>query len=101
MLLIFVAVLIGAAVFIAVTYTRFHREAQVSRDRLLAGSEMLKTDHSDIEYAVQGDGTPVLSLHGAGGGYDQGLWAAKMAFGDGYKIVSVSRYGYLHTPVPK
>ena len=67
----------------------------------MAGSDMLKTDHGDIEYSVQGDGTPVLSLHGAGGGYDQGLWAAKMAFDDGYKIVSISRYGYLRTPIPK
>jgi hypothetical protein len=101
MFLIFVAVFIGAAVFVALTYTRFRREAQVRRARLLAGSDMLKTDHGDIEYAVQGDGTPVLSLHGAGGGYDQGLWAAKMAFDDGYKIVSISRYGYLRTPIPK
>jgi pimeloyl-ACP methyl ester carboxylesterase len=98
---IFVAVFIVAAVFVALPYTQFHREAQVRRARLLAGSEMLKTDHGDIEYAVQGDGTTVLSLHGAGGGYDQGLWAAKLAFGDDYKIVSVSRYGYLRTPIPK
>jgi hypothetical protein len=84
--LIFVAVLIGAAVLIALTYTRFHREVQVRKNRLLAGSNMLNTDHGDIECAVQGDGTPVFSLHAAGGGYDQGLWAAKMAFGAGYKI---------------
>lgn len=74
---------------------------QVRTARLLAGSDMLETDHGHIEYAVQGEGTPVLSLHGAGGGYDQGLWAAKMAFAQGYKIVSVSRYGYLGIPIPK
>jgi hypothetical protein len=78
MFLIFVAVFIGAAAFVALTYTRFRGEAQVSKVRLLAGSDMLKTDYGDIEYAVQGDGTPVLSLHGASGGYDQGLWVAKM-----------------------
>jgi pimeloyl-ACP methyl ester carboxylesterase len=101
MFLIFVAVFIGVVVLVAFTYTRFHRDVQVRRDRLLAGSDMLKTDHGDIEYAIQGDGTPVLSLHGAGGGYDQGLWVAKLAFGHDYKIVSVSRYGYLRTPIPK
>jgi pimeloyl-ACP methyl ester carboxylesterase len=41
-----------------------------------------------------------LLLHGAGGGYDQGLWLGKLALGDGYKFVAVSRYGYLRTPIP-
>jgi pimeloyl-ACP methyl ester carboxylesterase len=92
-----------AAVFVALTYPRYRREMHVAKARLLAGSEILKTDHGDIEYAVQGDGTPVLSLHGAGSGsgYDQGLWLSKMALGDGYKLISVSRYGYLRTPIPQ
>lgn len=38
MFLIVVAVFIGAAVFVTLTYTRFHREAQVRRASLLAGS---------------------------------------------------------------
>ncbi|MFY9201034.1 MAG: hypothetical protein ACOX7X_08000 [Methanosarcina flavescens] len=25
-------------------------------------------------------------LHGSGGGYDQGLWAGKVFFGDGHKF---------------
>ena len=100
--LIILTVFIGvAAFFVALTYPRYHREMRVRRTRLLAGSDMLKTDQGDIEYTVQGQGTPVMSLHGAGGGYDQGLWAAKMAFGEGYEIISVSRYGYLRTPIPK
>jgi pimeloyl-ACP methyl ester carboxylesterase len=102
MFLIIVAGVIGiTAVFHTVTYPRYHREMEAAKARLLADSELLTTGHGDIEYAVQGEGTPVLSLHGAGGGYDQGLWAAKMAFGDGYKIISVSRFGYLRSPIPK
>jgi pimeloyl-ACP methyl ester carboxylesterase len=99
--LIIVAVFIGAAAaFVAFTYPGCHRELQSKTARLLAGSDILKTEQGDIEYAVQGEGAPVLSLHGAGGGYDQGLWAARMTFGDDYKIVSVSRYGYLRSPIP-
>ena len=98
---IVVAVVISvAAVFIVLTYPRCRRELNTAKSRLLAGSEVLKTSHGDIEYAVQGEGTPVLSLHGAGGGYDQGLWLAKLALGDGYKFIAVSRYGYLRTPIP-
>lgn len=90
-----------AAVLIALTYPRCHREMKAARARLLAGSTVLKTDHGDVEYAIEGDGPPVLSLHGAGGGYDQGLWAARIALGDGHRIISVSRYGYLRTPIPR
>lgn len=90
-----------AAVFVALTYPRYHREMQAAKARLFAGSEILKTDHGDLEYTVRGEGTPVLTLHGAGGGYDQGLWFGRLALGDGYKFISVSRYGYLRTPIPQ
>ncbi|HWQ56880.1 MAG TPA: alpha/beta hydrolase [Bryobacteraceae bacterium] len=97
-----IAVIAGAAaISIALTYRPYHREMKAAKARLLACGTILKTDHGDVEYAIEGEGTPVLSLHGAGGGYDQGLWAAKMAFGDGHKLISVSRYGYLRTPIPQ
>jgi pimeloyl-ACP methyl ester carboxylesterase len=89
-----------AAVFVAQTYPHYRREMYAAKARLLAGSEILRTGHGDIEYAVRGEGTPVLALHGAGGGYDQGLWLGNLALGDGYKFISVSRYGYLRTPIP-
>lgn len=98
-------ILVGATGFagglVALTYPRYHREMRSARARLLAGSRILKTDHGDIEYAVQGGGPPVLSLHGAGGGYDQALWLGKVALGEGYRFISVSRYGYLRTPIPQ
>ena len=101
MALIIVAVVICiAAVFVALTYPHYHREMKATKARLLAGSAILETDQGDLEYAVQGEGTPVLSLHGAGGGYDQGLWLGKLTLGEGYKFISVSRYGYLRTPIP-
>src|SRR3974390_675416 len=101
-LLITLAAFIGViAILLALTYPRFHREMQARKARLLADSQILKTAHGEIEYTVQGDGTPVLSLPGAGGGYDQGLWIARTAFGDNYKIISLSRFGYLRSPIPK
>lgn len=101
MALIIVAVVICiAAVFVALTYPRYRREMHAARAHLLAGSEILKADRGDIEYAIEGEGIPVLSLHGAGGGYDQGLWLGRLALGEGYKFIAVSRYGYLRTPIP-
>jgi pimeloyl-ACP methyl ester carboxylesterase len=101
-LLIIVAILIviiGAIVI--VTYPRYSRGMKAAREHLQADSKILNTDQGSIEYTVKGEGTPVLMLHGAGGGYDQGLWAGKLYLGDGYQFISVSRYGYLRSPSPK
>jgi pimeloyl-ACP methyl ester carboxylesterase len=70
-------------------------------DERLSTSEFLTTPQGNIEYAVKGEGMPVLLLHGAGGGFDFGLWTGKVFFGKNYKIISVSRYGYLRSPVPE
>jgi pimeloyl-ACP methyl ester carboxylesterase len=101
-LLIIIAVLVCVAiVFFIMTYPSYYREMRGARDRLLAGSKVLKTDQGDIEYSVKGEGTPVLLLHGAGGGYDQGLWSGKIGLGQaGYKFISVSRFGFLRSPIP-
>ena len=86
----------------AITYVRFRAEISEAREKVLAGSEILKTDHGDIEYAVKGEGPPVLVLHGAGGGYDQGLLLpGRISFGDSFKLISVSRFGYLRSPIPE
>ena len=99
--LIIVAAAAGLAVaFVAVNYPRYHREMRAAESRILAGSQLLRTSHGEIEFAVQGSGPPVLVLHGAGGGYDQGLSLGRLALGEGYRLVAVSRYGYLRSPIP-
>lgn len=101
-LLISVIILVGIVVaFLALTYPQYNSEMSAIKDHIMAGSEIFKTDRGDIEYAVTGEGIPVLFLHGAGGGYDQGLWGGKVYLGDGYKFVSVSRYGFLRSTIPK
>lgn len=100
-LLIILACLICATVIlIALTYPNYHDTKTEVQKRLLTNSNILKTDYEDIEYAVKGEGTPILMLHGAGGGYDQGLWLGKVFFGNDYKFISVSRYGYLRSSLP-
>ncbi|NJD54005.1 MAG: alpha/beta hydrolase [Candidatus Methanoperedens sp.] len=71
----------------------------LAKERIKTG-EILKTPAGEIEYSVEGEGTPMLLLHGAGGGFDQGLWMKKVFLEDKYKFISVSRYGFLRSPIP-
>ena len=101
-ILIIAAVIICAIVLlVGLTYPEYHDAMTETQQQLNANSHILETEYGDIEYSVQGEGTPVLMIHGAGGGYDQGLWLGKVFFGNDYRFISVSRYGYLRTPVPE
>lgn len=100
MILITLIIVSGTVfLFFALTYPDYHCEMSLTKERLKT-SEILKTPDGEIEYAVKGEGTPVLLLHGAGGGFDQGLWMRKVFLEDKYKFISVSRYGFLRSPIP-
>jgi len=72
---------------------------RAAREKLLAGSQVIQTPSGLIEYASVGDGYPVLMVHGAGGGYDQGLLLGEF-LGDDFRQIAISRFGYLRTPLP-
>ncbi len=57
------------------------------------------TARGPVEYAVFAEGPAVIALHGAMGGYDQGLILARTIGPPGYRYVAVSRPGYLGTPL--
>jgi pimeloyl-ACP methyl ester carboxylesterase len=90
----FLAALVGALVFN--TYSRNLQEARIAAQ---TGSMLLYTAEGPVEYAERGEGTPALVIHGAGGGWDQGLFIAEM-LGPGLRVIAPSRFGYLRTPVP-
>jgi pimeloyl-ACP methyl ester carboxylesterase len=85
-------------VLLLTLYFQYRGEIAVARQRVLDGSAVLSTEYGEIEYAVEGEGPAVLVIHGAGGGYDQGMLIGKKALGDGFKYISVSRFGYLQSP---
>jgi pimeloyl-ACP methyl ester carboxylesterase len=60
---------------------------------------LLNTRRGAIEYTESGEGPTVLALHGATGGYDQGQILVRTVGEPGYRYVSVSRPGYLGTPL--
>jgi pimeloyl-ACP methyl ester carboxylesterase len=58
------------------------------------------TSLGTIEYADSGTGPNLLLLHGAMGGFDQGLLLGRSAVGaKGFRFLAVSRPGYLGTPL--
>jgi pimeloyl-ACP methyl ester carboxylesterase len=59
----------------------------------------VKTALGEVEYAEIGEGSPVVALHGAMGGYDQSLLLAQTVGCSGYRYIAVSRPGYLGTPM--
>ena len=98
------ASLIALAAVIAAlgTATHFYRtDLQQARDRVSGRSQIAQTACGPIEYAVAGSGPPVLVVHGAGGGFDQGLDFGAPLVEQGFRIIAVSRFGYLGTPMPE
>lgn len=93
-----------AALLIAVAgvtiYFDFRRDIQSAYDRIASGSKIAQTACGPIEYATAGRGPAVLVVHGAGGGIDQALMFGQPLVERGFRVIAVSRFGYLRTPLP-
>lgn len=93
--------LIAMATAAGVAFVLYRNELGRLRDAVSRGSLIAKLDIGPVEYADSGAGLPLLSIHGSGGGFDQGLSLASGLVGEGFRIIAPSRYGYLRTPVPQ
>lgn len=82
-------------------YLQYCNDIQQAYQRVINGSHLLVTENGRIEYGLSGEGTPALVIHGAGGGYDQGLLMGQAFLGGGYQYIAVSRFGYLGSPLPE
>jgi len=81
-------------------YGAYRRDLTVARTRVATGSQVALTPCGPIEYASAGAGPPVLVVHGAGGGFDQGLDIGAPLVAQGFRVIAMSRFGYLRTPMP-
>jgi pimeloyl-ACP methyl ester carboxylesterase len=78
-----------------------YRSAMAAADaRLARRSSLIETVAGPLEYAVAGNGPPVMMIHGTGGGFDQGLLFANALRETGFRIVAPSRFGYLRSAFP-
>jgi 2-hydroxy-6-oxonona-2,4-dienedioate hydrolase len=78
---------------------RYRRDIGQARERV-SRSELAHASCGPIEYAQVGAGAPVLIVHGAGGGFDQGLDIGAPLARRGFRVIAMSRFGYLRTPLP-
>ncbi len=98
LLVILFSILVIGIVAVA---SRSAREIKTACERVdNLGSQVIETTCGPIEYARVGEGYPVLVVHGAMGGFDQGLWLAHGFEITNYQVISVSRFGYLRSPLP-
>lgn len=87
---------VAAAAWIGIGYAQDMRAAQAR----VAGGQVIETAVGPVEYAEEGSGSPILVIHGAAGGCDQGLLIGEMLLPDGYRMIAPSRFGYLGGGLP-
>lgn len=78
----------------------YQHDLDLAKARVASGSRLAQTACGPIEYAEAGEGSPLLVVHGAGGGFDQGLDIAAPFINRGFHVIAPSRFGYLRTPLP-
>lgn len=92
---IFVGIIFLVVLIYLIVLSLFHISRYSSRQEIVDGGKIMQLSKGPMEYAIVGEGEPMLFFHGAGGGYDQTtLLPIK-----GCKIIAPSRPGYLRTPL--
>src|ERR1051325_2374661 len=81
-------------------WRKFTAELSAEKARARRGSRIASTRFGQMEFAVAGSGPPVLVIHGAGGGFDQVLYAAQRLIAANYQVIAPSRFGYLRSSNP-
>jgi 2-hydroxy-6-oxonona-2,4-dienedioate hydrolase len=88
-------VLVLLAFAAAGTYAYFAFDLASARARVTGRSRIIETTQGTVEYATVGQGEPLLVIHGAAGGFDQGLDMTEAAARHGFELIAPSRFGYL------
>jgi 2-hydroxy-6-oxonona-2,4-dienedioate hydrolase len=81
-------------------WRHFENDLAAARLRAAQGSVMVQTRCGGIEVQQAGQGVPLLVVHGSGGGHDQGMAFARSLAPHGVRVIALSRFGYLRTPMP-
>jgi len=96
-------IILGSVVFAAgissgLVYRKYHYAMTLAYQRI-SGGKIIETACGPIQCTEFGEGAPMLIVHGAGGGYDQGEYFGRL-IGGNFRWIAPSRFGYLGTPIP-
>ena len=83
-----------------ISFLNYRKQMGAASERIASESRLLETKFGKMEYAIQGQGKPVLLIHGAGGGFDQGLWLGRTCLDENYKFIAPSKFRYLNSETP-
>lgn len=98
-LLVLASAVVVLAGYVAV---QFRAAMKVARAAVVSYETVaVDTSFGSIELMDVGSGFPVLSIHGTGGGFDQGLALADGLLDAGYRVIAPSRFGYPGAPIPE
>lgn len=97
---VLLGILAVALVGAAAVHLFFRRDLDAATAHAAQGSSVLATRCGPIEVQQAGDGAPLLMVHGSGGGHDQGMDWARPLSRQGFRVIAMSRFGYLRTPRP-
>jgi pimeloyl-ACP methyl ester carboxylesterase len=89
-------VILGLARLVMITLSVYQRERP---DLGGTPNQLIQTSGGPLEYAVLGEGSPLVVMHGSGGGSRQGLLMRYLLDTRRIQIISLSRPGYWGTPL--
>ncbi|MGY6410807.1 MAG: alpha/beta fold hydrolase [Alkalilacustris sp.] len=78
----------------------WQRDMRAITARLEADARVIRTSFGPVAFAEGGLAAPVLAIHGAGGGHDQGALLARAFLPEGTHWIAPSRFGYPGSPMP-
>ncbi|MED5525445.1 alpha/beta fold hydrolase [Gallaecimonas pentaromativorans] len=98
---LFIVLGLVIVVVLALGYQRFLRFQQLSYEKWTAQSQLMQTRQGPLEYQIKGKGEPILQFHGTPSSYRGNLNFPlyQPLFDDRFSLISVSRPGYLRTPL--
>jgi pimeloyl-ACP methyl ester carboxylesterase len=88
-------------IVLAIALIGFRKDLAVAYKKIDAiHSQVYKSKNGNIEYILFGEGPVILVSHGITGGVDQGMGLSALYLGAGYRMLYVSRFGYLRSSMP-